>query len=266
MTSKPIKTGRLATAVCMLGMTALASFSFAACLTPETIDYKEDKVTASAACLKCLATADVPGPGCGDEIAVCRQAPSCSKSLDCELQMGCVGGTVQLLVSCLPPCTKAAGLGGPEDPGRVSGIRVFECLTHGPCATVCFTDSGDGGPLPGDAGDGSMPMSDAEAGADAGSACLNPADQAAGSDAAKVTDAARLCGTMCYMVSDMTCAAKCMTMSVGFSEACAKCWGDSIKCVSDNCLEPCLGGPQDPRCISCRDQYCNPAFHACSGT
>jgi len=266
MTSTRMKTGPWAMAGCLVATTALASFSFGGCLTPTTLDYKEQNVMASAECLKCIATADTPGPGCGDEIAVCRQSSSCSKSLDCSLQRGCIGGTVQLLVSCLPECTRAAGLGGPEDPGRVSGIRVFECLTHGACANVCFTGSGDGGLLPSDAGDATTPIADAEAGAaDAGGACLNAADQAAGSDATRVSDSARMCGVDCFGLPDVSCAAKCMTRLVGFSEACATCWGDSINCVSTNCLAPCLGGAQDPVCIACQSQFCMPAFHACSG-
>jgi hypothetical protein len=266
MTSTRIKAGRVKTVVRLLLMTALASLSFAACLTPEVVDYKEDKVTASAACLKCIATADTPGPGCGDEIAVCREAPSCGKSLDCSLQNGCIGGEVQRLVACLPACTIAAGLGGPDDPGRSSGIRVFECITHGACASVCFTDGGDGGVFPIDASDGSTPMPDANADSGAGNACLDPADQAAGSDATKVSDAARTCGIQCYGLPDMTCSAKCMETAIGFSAPCAKCWGDSIMCVSDHCLGQCLGGSQDPTCIACSSQYCTPAFHACSGT
>jgi hypothetical protein len=249
-------------------MTALASLSFGACLSPNLVDYKEEKVVASADCLKCIARADTPGPGCGDEIAVCRESSSCSKSLDCSLQRGCIGGAVLLLVSCLPDCTRAAGLGGPEDPGRVSGIRVFECLTHGACANVCFTDS-DGGIVSLDAGEASTPVPDAaeaSAPADAGGACLDPADRAAGTDASTVSDAAVYCGAHCYGLPDKTCAAKCMTTSVGFSAACAACWGDSINCVSEHCLGPCLGGAQDPVCIACSNQFCTPAFHACSGT
>jgi hypothetical protein len=240
---------------------AIVAGSFGACLTPEVVDYKEDNVvTASAECLKCMARGDVPGPGCGDEIAVCRESATCSKSYDCSLQKGCIGGTVQALVACLPACTLAAGLGGPDDPGRISGIRVFECITHGACGAVCFTDGGDGGAF--DAGDASSP----EGGRDAGTACLNPADQARASDSGTVNDIARNCGIQCYGLPDKTCAAKCMEMALGFSEACATCWGDSIMCVSDKCLGPCLGGAQDPACVACSNQNCTPAFHACSGT
>jgi hypothetical protein len=266
MTSKRIQAKGPTTAACGVVMGAIASLAFGACLSPATVDYKEEKVVASAECLKCIARADSPGPGCGDEIADCRLTPSCSKSLDCSLQRGCIGGTVQKLVSCLPDCTRAAGLGGPEDPGRVSGIRVFECLTHGACATVCFTDSGDAGIFPIDAANDSAPVSDAEVGADGGGACLNPADQAAGSDAMTVSDIARNCGIQCFGVTDKACAASCMTRDAGFSPACAACWGNSINCVSENCLAPCLGGAQDPVCMSCTSQFCTPAFRACSGT
>jgi hypothetical protein len=249
--------------ILLAAFAAIALGSFVACLTPELVDYKSDNVvTASAECLKCMATADAPGPGCGDEIVVCRKSPSCSKSYDCSLQRGCIGGTVQQLVSCLPECTLAAGLGGPDDPGRLSGIRVFECITHGACGRVCFTDGGDGGVVP-DAGDASPPIADASGD---GGACLDAADLAVAGDMAKVSEAARTCGVECYGNTDKACAAKCMSRELGFSEACSVCWGGSINCVSDNCLGPCLGGPQDPGCLACQSQMCQPAFHACSGT
>src|SRR5262249_16104024 len=121
---------------------------------------------------------------------------------------------------------------------------------------VCFPEGGDGGFFPIDAGDASTPPREA---------CLNPADQAAGSDATKVSDAAQTCGAGCFGMPHKTCAAKCMTRLVGFSEACAACWGDSINCVTTNCLNECLGGAKDPVCIACSNQHCTPAFHACSG-
>jgi hypothetical protein len=251
--------------ILVAAVAAIVAGSLAACLTPELVDYKSDNVVmASAECLRCMATSDVPGPGCGDEIAECRKSESCSKSYDCALQRSCIGGTVQTLVACLPECTVLAGLGGPEDPGRISGIRVFECITHGACGRVCFTDGGDGGITPIDAGDAAMPVADASG--DAGTACLDAADQAIASDASKTNEAARTCGVECYGNMDRSCAAKCMSRETGFTEACAVCWGESINCVSDHCLAPCLGGPQDQACIACQNQMCQPAFHACSGT
>jgi hypothetical protein len=240
----------------------LLACPFAACLTPEVVDYVENNVVmVSPACTKCMATPDTPGPGCGDEVAVCRSVPTCSKSYDCALQRTCIGGPVQRLVACLPDCTRLAQLGSNDDPGRLAGLKVFECITHGACASVCFTDSTDGGGFPVDAG-----MPPVDAGGDGGGACTNAADLAAAGDRTRTNDAARTCGVECYGMSDTTCAAKCMKREVGFSEACATCWGGSINCVSEHCLGPCLGGPDDPGCISCSAQMCTPAFHACAGT
>ncbi len=245
--------------------------SFAHCVDPEPVVVSSPgRATPSAECLKCMATPDLPGPGCGDEIAKCFSAVTCHRSYDCSIEKGCIGGEVQQLVACLPACTIAAGFMSLDDPGRDYGLRVYECITRGACSSKCFTDVGDGGVLfsdagtpPGDAVD--APTSDATDDVPIGDACLNPSDEAITSDMDNVSTQAQTCGLQCFAQADMDCAAKCMVKQLGLSDACAACWGGSIVCVSQNCLVECLRGKQDPSCLSCTDQHCNADFHACSG-
>jgi hypothetical protein len=245
--------------------TALGLFfpAWAGCLDPEPVHVERtDLVTASAACLKCLITPDVPGPGCADEVAACRAAQTCSRGYDCTFQRGCVGGSVKTFTNCLPACTVAAGFASQDDPGRIAGLRIYECLTRGGCASVCFTDAQtDAGTV--DAADGSV----SDAGADAGpvDACLNPADQTVLSDSTKVSKSAQDCGFGCFANEDPNCDADCMQMNLGLSRGCATCWGDSIRCAAQNCLVPCLASSTDPACIACNEQFCTPQFRHCSG-
>jgi hypothetical protein len=219
----------------------------------------------TAECLQCLNTPDVPGPGCGDEITACKAVPTCNRSYECSLASQCIGGSIQVLVACLPGCTDDAGFTGPDDPGRLTGYNVFTCITHGACGKVCFTDAADSGAAQpdGNVADGSSP--DGPDGA-VGDACLDAADQAVLSDAAKVQSIAQNCGIKCYGNADKECNAKCMISEGGLTSACAACWGGSIDCVAANCLGQCLAGGDDPDCRSCTAQNCTPAFHACSGT
>jgi hypothetical protein len=236
------------------------------CLDPEPVFIeRKDQVTASPACLKCLTTPDVPGPGCADEVAACRAAATCSRGYDCTFQRGCVGGTVKAFTACLPACTLAAGFTAPDDPGRLAGLRVYECLTRGGCASLCFTDStADAGPPP-DASDASVP--DQDAGGEAGpmNQCLNAADQSVLSDMKAVTDAAQACGTVCFLDTNPNCNADCMVMRAGLTPGCAACYGDSIHCSVTNCLTACINGNEKPECRACAEQNCTPAFRACSG-
>ncbi len=260
---KPTRTMKL---VSVAAFACVLTPPFAGCLDPQPLPFSSStNATASAACLKCLGTPDVPGPGCADEIAACRGTPTCSRSYDCSLQRGCIGGAVSALVACLPECTRAAGIQGSDDPGRITGLAVYECITRGACASLCFTDATDAGPATPDAADTGGPPEDAGDAA-IGDACLNAADQAVASDSAKVQETARTCGIQCFGGTDPECTDKCMETSAGFSKPCAKCWGDSIDCVTQFCLVQCLNGGADPQCQTCTAQYCTPAFHACSGT
>jgi hypothetical protein len=238
----------------------------AGCLDPEPVSIeRKELVTASPECLKCLVTPDVPGPGCADEVTACKAAQTCSRGYDCTFQRGCVGGSVKTFVACLPGCTILAGFKSQDDPGRIAGLRIYECLTRGGCSSVCFTDSiADAGPTP-DASDASIDGRDA--GTDAGpmNACLNPADQTALSDMKAVTDAAQACGTACFPDPNPTCNRDCMVMRAGLTPDCATCYGESIKCAAENCLLQCISGNEKPECRACSEQFCTPAFRACSG-
>src|SRR5262245_38914596 len=107
---------------------------FAGCLDPDPVVVdRTDRVTASEACLKCLITPNIPGPGCADEVAACRAAQSCNRGYDCTFQRGCIGGTVKQFVACLPACSLLAGFKPDDDPGRITGLRIYECLTRNGC-------------------------------------------------------------------------------------------------------------------------------------
>jgi len=247
---------------------ALGFFGSAAagCLDPEPVVIERtDQVMASAACLKCVSTPDVPGPGCADEVAACRTADTCSRGYDCTFQRGCVGGTVKTFVACLPACTLLAGFKSQDDPGREAGLRIYECLTRGGCSSVCFTDAtNDAGVTP-DASDAST--TDQEGGGEAGpvNQCLDPADQGVLADMQAVTDAAQTCGISCFPNPDPNCNTDCMVMQAGLTRGCATCYGDSIRCASMNCLLQCLNGNATPECRACSEQFCTPAFRTCSG-
>jgi hypothetical protein len=237
------------------------------CLDPEPVFVeRKDQVTASPACLKCLTTPDHPGPGCADEVAACRAAPSCSKGYDCSLQRGCIGGTVKGFVLCLPDCTLAAGFKSQDDPGRIAGLDLYTCLTRGGCSSLCFTDSQtDAGP-PSDASDDST--ADGEAGGESGPTdqCLDAADQGVLSDMTAVTNAAQACGTSCFVDPDPnSCNANCMVKMAGLTPGCAVCYGNSITCAAHNCLTECINGNGTPACLACSEQHCTPAFRVCSG-
>jgi hypothetical protein len=251
-------------ATLVLGLFFAAS---AGCLDPEPVTVERtDLVMASPACLQCLTTRDVPGPGCADEVAACRAAETCSRGYDCTFQHGCVGGSVKTFVNCLPACTVLAGFKQQDDPGREAGLRIFECLTRGACASVCFTDSTNDAGVTSDASDAST--SDvADAGGEAGpvDACLDAPDQSILSNMMAVTQAAQDCGFGCFANPEPNCNTDCMVMKTGLSPACAGCYGDSIHCAAMNCLQPCLAGNDTPDCRACSDQFCTPAFKKCSG-
>jgi hypothetical protein len=243
----------------LVWIVALVASSVGGCLDPEPVVIeRKDRVTASPACLQCLASPH----GCGEELAACRAAPTCSRGYDCTFQRACVGGTVKTFVSCLPGCTIAAGFTSPDDPGRLAGLRIYECITRGACSALCFTDGADGGLPPSDASpDASTPdAADAAPGA-----CANPSDEAIASNTALTKQAAGDCGLGCFGSADMDCNINCVVMKTGFSRPCATCWADSIDCAAQNCIVPCLKGSDDPECVACTDQFCTPAFKACSG-
>jgi hypothetical protein len=241
---------------------SVAAIAYAACITPERGDYSnESTAMASPACLKCMATPDVPGPGCGDEFAKCRQARTCARDLECSLAKGCFGSTVQQLLGCSTDFCSFA-FEGPDDPGRAAALAAVTCLTRGACASICFTDVGDASVPTGDVADtGTSDAGDAPL----GTACVNDADRASLGDAAAVQAAEQTCGLRCFGGSDPECNAKCMGMTLGLSNECAKCWGAQIDCVAKNCLTQCIAGADAPECQTCTAQLCSPALHACSG-
>jgi hypothetical protein len=244
----------------------LSISAWTGCIDPEPIVVdRTDQVMASAECLKCVSTPDVPGPGCADEVAACRAAETCSRGYDCTFQRGCVGGTVKTFVACLPACTILAGFKSQDDPGREAGLRIYECLTRGGCSSVCFTDATNDAGVTSDASDAST--TDQEAGGETGPVdqCLDAADQSVLSDMQAVTDAAQACGTACFPDPNPNCNTDCMVMRTGLTLGCAACYNDSIRCAAANCLLQCINGNDAPDCRACSEAHCTPAFRACSG-
>ncbi len=235
--------------------------SWIACLDPEPITVTDTRLTqkATPACLQCLGT---PGEqGCGDQFAACQAVPTCNAGLQCMVDRGCVGGTLQTYLDCAPECARFGGIVSSDDPGAVPAVGVFECMLLGPCRPLCFTDV-----EPGDAGN---PITDAPAGGDTGDggACANAADMAALANQTNVSDAAKTCGINCVN-KDMSCiptASSCMSMRAGLSSGCAQCWGEYIYCSIQHCFNECAVNQDAQMCTDCTSQMCGGAYRACSG-
>jgi len=175
------------------------------------------------------------------------------------LEQGCIGGDFQTYLKCAPECARDGGITSSDDPGAQPALLIFQCVGLGPCRSVCFTDTADGG----DAGNF---VTDATGGGDGG-ACADDADRAITADQTTVKNAATVCGIDC-VGQDMSCiptAASCMSMQAGFSSGCAQCWGEFIYCSVQKCFDRCASNPDSQDCKDCTDQQCSPAYHACSG-
>jgi len=59
---------------------------------------------------------------------------------------------------------------------------------------------------------------------------------------------------------------QCMQHKVGLTSSCAHCYGESIQCTMQHCIEQCACSSQASYdCRVCQDQHCRNAFSDCSG-
>ena len=165
-------------------------------------------------------------------------------------------------------------------------LRLSMVLALGAFATACGdddpapeteTDTGADTPTEdtpmGDTPMGDTPMEDVPEGdtpegdASEGGACTNEADMAILADeAVDVTGEAQTCGLGCLGDDDPgACSAACVAEATGISSDCAGCYGDTVLCSADNCLAECAMDPASEECGACQEEFCLPAFYACTG-
>jgi hypothetical protein len=58
---------------------------------------------------------------------------------------------------------------------------------------------------------------------------------------------------------------KCIVDATKLSDACATCFGATIKCAAQKCMAQCIADQNSQGCKDCRAQNCDPAFVTCSG-
>jgi hypothetical protein len=92
-----------------------------------------------AACKKCVAAADMPGPGCGSEYSACEGDSKCSAMIACAFESGCVGGPSVAFIGCAIPCAEDAGALSSSDPAFTLARSLFQCLVNGACTATCLT-------------------------------------------------------------------------------------------------------------------------------
>lgn len=130
------------------------------------------------------------------------------------------------------------------------------------------TDAGDPGTDGGDPGtdagpvdtDGGDPGTDA--GMMASGACTNTADTTA-LMSVDINAIVMTCVTRTFGAQPAT--SECIGMMSGLSAGCTACFGETVTCVTMNCLTQCIAGGGSPGCVSCRMMNCDPAFAVCSG-
>lgn len=228
----------------------------AACLdlTPTWVPPPDQagSLEAQQRCHECLYSASDPGPGCGDEMAICNQNFACQSGLACSFERGCYGRDRSHAIACGGPCQ--AVVRRVDDPVVPLLLRVYQCVTDGPCAPACIPEQiGVGG-----AADASM----SEGNTSEGGACVNVADQAIVN--AGLNTAAEACGRRCFSSQTPECHRDCIASQTGLSLACSACWGETIHCTASRCLPQCLA-PDGAECTNCSEENCTPAFRSCSG-
>jgi hypothetical protein len=60
----------------------------------------------------------------------------------------------------------------------------------------------------------------------------------------------------------LDCVTQCLKKY--WSEPCAICVAQHVKCIGDKCAKLCMGGGEDA-CLTCLVQECNPPFEKCAG-
>jgi hypothetical protein len=96
----------------------------------------------------------------------------------------------------------------------------------------------------------------------AGGACTNASDQTI-LNAINVSDAVGGCAQQNLGAEPAT--RSCIKQGTGLSDPCVDCFDGAVQCGAQNCWSQCIFDSNSPDCISCRQQFCDPAFAACSG-
>jgi len=70
------------------------------------------------------------------------------------------------------------------------------------------------------------------------------------------------CGRKCWGAA--ACVKSCIMQKEAYSDSCAACFGNLGQCTRDHCPLACAKG-NSPKCKTCVDAHCTPAFTECSG-
>jgi hypothetical protein len=156
-----------------------------------------------------------------------------------------------LLTAMLVGCGEN-GPGRPPSPD--AGMMAMDAGDPGTDAGDPGTDAGDPGTDAGDPG--------TDAGMMASGACTNAEDTAIFSTV-NIDMIVESCVRTSFGAQPAT--SNCIQMMSGLSDGCTACFGDTVTCVTMNCLTQCIAGGASPGCVSCRMMNCDPAFAVCSG-
>ena len=135
-------------AVCSLAelLVAFACVDTTPVVLPD--DALDGGADAKGSCVTCIEAPSEPGPGCGDELATCRELEPCKATMECADQAGCFDlPSVPDIVSCGIECGEQFGIATDPD-SLAAGTALFSCII-GPCNGLCGAadaSSGDGGP------------------------------------------------------------------------------------------------------------------------
>lgn len=111
---------------------------------------------------------------------------------------------------------------------------------------------------------GGVPCNGGQCATGGGAACTNPNDESVKASYDLVGESYTCFISTCGL-NPSGCLAGCLNTSTGLSAACGACYEDGVECLMANCQSPCLSGPTTTECVTCRQQYCDPAFATCSG-
>ena len=142
---------------------------------------------------------------------------------------------------------------------------VFAACSSDDSGTTTNPGSGTGGSSAAGGSAGSAGSAGAAGGPpDAGSgACTNQADFTIISSDPTFQADVQKCATDNMGASPAT--KNCIITQTGLSDACATCFGDTIKCAAQKCMMQCIADPNGQSCKECRAQNCDPSFVQCSG-
>jgi hypothetical protein len=95
-------------------------------------------------CQQCVEAPDMPGPGCGDELATCLADDKCKGAYECVIAKSCLlKGTQEKVVLCGLPCAADAGITSQFEQAAVDLYGVASCaLMACPKPCMLVTDAG----------------------------------------------------------------------------------------------------------------------------